>query len=269
MCIGQGVKADPSGLADWKLDLQAERGTAGQVQPVPRELGDYAHGLYGDTTWNRNAGTNHGVVGCDIYNTGAGGVSLGGGDRQTLTPAGNFVLNCHIDHFNRLDLSYRGAVNIDGVGNRVAHCLIHDAPQGAILLHGNDHLIEANEIHHACLLADDMGVFYMGRDPSERGNLVRGNFFHDNGGPKGSTCCVYLDDGSCGTSVVGNVFCRNRGQSIWINGGHDHLFGGNVFIESGAAIGSGWDNAQWLAYLRDPLQMLRLRRALDVTAPPY
>ena len=269
VCIGQGVKADPTGLAGWKLDLQAEQGIAGHVQPVSRELGDYAHGLYGDTTWNRNAGTNHGVVGCDIYNTGAGGVSLGGGDRKTLTPAGNFVLNCHIHHFNRLDLSYRGAVNIDGVGNRIAHCLIHDAPQGAILLHGNGHVVESNEIHRACLLADDMGVFYMGRDPSERGNILRGNFFHDNGGSKGATCCVYLDDGSCGTSVIGNVFYRNRGLSIWINGGHDHLFGGNAFVESGAAIGSGWDNAQWMGYLRDPLQVLRLRKALDVTALPY
>ena len=59
--------------------------------------------LYADTTWNRQAGTRHGVVGCDIYNTGAGGIILGGGDRKTLTPAGNYVLNCHIHHFARLD----------------------------------------------------------------------------------------------------------------------------------------------------------------------
>jgi len=269
VCIGQGVRAAPDGLQGWQMDLRAERGEPYEVQPVSRELGDYAHGIYGDTVWNRQAGTDHGVVGCDIYNTGAGGVSLGGGDRRTLTRAGNFVLNCHIHHYSRLDRSYRCAVNMDGVGNKVSHCLIHDAPQGAVLLHGNDHVIELCEIHDACQLADDMGVFYMGRDPSERGNVVRNNFFHHNGGPKGASCVVYLDDGSCGTSVLGNVFYRNRGTSIWVNGGHDHLFGGNVFWESGAAIGSGWDNQRWTGFVRDPLQVLRLRKVLDVTGLPY
>jgi len=269
VCVGQGAKPDPKGWGGWAITLEAEKGRVVTVEPASRELGDYASYLYANSVWDRKAGTNHGIVGCDIYNTGAGGIVLGGGDRRKLAPAGNYVLNCHIHHFNRLDRSYRPAVHVDGVGNRVAHCLIHDTPHGAIFLHGNDHLIELNEFHHACLLADDMGVLYMGRDPSEQGNVVRHNFFHHNGGSKGGTCCVYLDDGSCGTAILGNVFYKNMGSAVWINGGHDHIFRNSVFIESSASIGQGMDNKQWVGFVRDPLQALRLRKALDVTQPPY
>jgi hypothetical protein len=65
----------------------------------------------------------------------------------------------------------------------------HDAPLGAILLHGNDHVVEFNEIHDVCLQADDMGVFYMGRDPSEQGNIFLNNFIHHTGN---SYCLVFL-----------------------------------------------------------------------------
>lgn len=37
-------------------------------------------------------------------------------------------------------------MNMDGVGQRAAHNLIHDAPHFAISLGGNDHLIEFNEV---------------------------------------------------------------------------------------------------------------------------
>ena len=132
VCMGQGIKTDPDGLIGYTLQQGAERGEVVKLEPVSRQLGDYTMALYGDTTWDRKAGTHHGVVGCDITNTGAGGIILGGGDRKTLTPAGNYVLNCHISRFNRLERNGRAAVNIAGVGNRVVHCLIHDAPSRPI-----------------------------------------------------------------------------------------------------------------------------------------
>ncbi|MBI3923127.1 MAG: right-handed parallel beta-helix repeat-containing protein, partial [Armatimonadetes bacterium] len=267
VCIGQGIKPDSRGAF---YGYEVEQGREVSGEPVSRQLGHASNYLYANTAWNRNAGTNHGVVGCDIYNTGAGGISLGGGDRRTLTPAGNYVLNCDLHHFNRLDRAYRSAVNIDGVGNRVSHCLIHDAPHAALLLHGNDHVIEFNEVHRVCQLADDMGAFYMGRDPSEQGNVLRHNFWHHIGSGKGgSTCVVYQDDGSCGTTVVGNVFYKNRGTAVWINGGHDHTFRNNVFVESGAQIGSGWAKEDWKRWIKDVLIVNRLRKALDITQPPY
>ena len=51
----------------------------------------------------------------------------------------------------------------------------------AIHLHGNDHLVERNEIHDVCLETDDSGAIYLGQDPTYRGNRVRHNFIHDIG----------------------------------------------------------------------------------------
>ena len=106
---------------------------------------------------------------CHIYNVGAGGISLGGGDRASLTPAGNYVENCRIHDYNRIEKSYRPGIWMDGVGNRISKCDIYDAPSMAILFHGNNHVIELCDITNVCSEVDDQGAVYYGRDPSEQG----------------------------------------------------------------------------------------------------
>lgn len=270
VCLGQGIKMDSDGLTGYRLQNGADRGERVPFEPASRTLGDFGKALYADTTWNRQAGTHHGIVACDIYDTN-GGIILSGGDRKTLTPGGNYVLNCHIHHYSRVDRT-RTAVSIDGVGNRVAHCLIHDAPLGAIMLCGNDHVVEFNEIHHVCLEADDMAAYYFGRDPSERGNVFRYNFVHHTGPPEVGlygASALFFDDGACGGIVEGNVFYRVRACAIRINGGHDHVFRNNIFVDTVAAIPSGMNNEQWQNFLGDPLQVVRLRQAVDILQPPY
>ena len=158
-----------------------------------------------------DGGSGHRIERCRIHHTGAGGVQLSGGDRHTLTPAGHVVENCDIHHFSRLQLTYTPGVDLHGVGHRVAHNHLHDAPHTAVLLHGNDHVVELNEIDHCCTQTGDAGAFYMGRDWTERGNVVRHNFFHDLGifgyGRHGVRA-VYLDDCASGTTIFGNVFLR-------------------------------------------------------------
>ena len=53
-----------------------------------------------------------------------------------------------------------GHLDLDGVGNRVAHNLIHHAPHQAIGFGGNDHVIEFNEIHNVCYESNDAGAIY-------------------------------------------------------------------------------------------------------------
>ena len=59
-----------------------------------------------------------------------------------MTPAGNYVENCRIHDYNRIEKSYRPGIWMDGVGNRICKCDIYDAPSMAILFHGNNHVIE-------------------------------------------------------------------------------------------------------------------------------
>ncbi len=250
--IGKGISPDP--------DYQH----AFTGKPISRALGSWHEHIYDNPTFDREAGTGHGVVNCEIHHIGAGAISLGGGDRLSLTPAGNFVENCDIHHFNRWDRTYKGGVNIDGVGNRIAHCKIHEAPALALYLHGNDHVIEYNEVTRVMLDGDDMGAFYMGRDPTERGNIIRYNYWHHLA-PAHMTWCLYFDDsGGDSTKVYGNVFLKagNR-SSVFVAGGSDFVVENNVFIDCKRPIEPqgfrannfgifkqrmaqvGWDRAPW------------------------
>jgi hypothetical protein len=237
VCIGKGISPDP----------EYRHGFTGE--PISRELGSWHEHIYCNTTYNRDAGRGHGIVNCEIYNIGAGAISLGGGDRIKLEAAGNFVEGCHIHHFNRWDRTYKGAVNIDGVGNRISHCLIHDAPGLALYLHGNEHVIEYNEIHHAMMDGDDMGAFYMGRDPSERGNIIRYNYWHDLAMEHGVHCLYFDDGGGDGTKIYGNIF-RKAGNSdvIFLNGSSDITIENNIFLDCKAVVRAGGKNGdvRWL-----------------------
>lgn len=190
-------------------------------------------------------GSRHAVRGCDIHEVGEGGVMLSGGDRPNLVAAAHAAENNHIHHYARLQRTYRPAVELKGVGNRVLHNHIHHAPHNGILLNGNDHLIECNRIHHVCQETGDVGAFYMGRDWTMRGTVVRHNSFADLAGPgRLGAMGVYLDDCASGITVVGNVFVRAC-REVLIGGGRDNLVENNLFIDGEPAVevdarGLGW-----------------------------
>ena len=78
---------------------------------------------------------------------GDGGIMLSGGERTTLTPGNMLAENNHIHRYGRWNPILKYGIHVDGVGNRVAHNLIHDAPHKAMSFSGNDHVIELNEMH--------------------------------------------------------------------------------------------------------------------------
>jgi len=141
-----------------------------------------------------------------VFDTGDGGVTLSGGDRQTLSAGGHFVENCHFQRQGRWSKCYVPAVSMDGFGQRASHNLIHDHPHCAILFAGNDHLIEFNDIHHIALETGDVGAIYSGRDYSFRGNRIRHNYIHETGGVGMGSMGVYMDDCVSGSNK-GNTNC--------------------------------------------------------------
>lgn len=227
---------------------------------VLRNLGTYAVSV---------GGKECGVVSCDIYETGDGGIQLSGGDRKTLMPGGNFALNNHIYRYCRWSRTYRPAVLLNGVGNRVAHNLIYDSPHTAIAGGGNEHLIEFNEIHHVCLETNDAGAFYMGRDLTQRGNIVRYNYFHHLG-EADLVQAVYLDDCFCGTTVFGNIFYK-AGRCVLIGGGRDNVVENNIFVDGQPAVHVDARGTTWASFWfdgRDPYLMDGLK-AVNYNQPPY
>ena len=219
------------------------------------------------------SGRSHAVAGCDIYQMGEGGISLAGGDRKTLAPAGLVAENNHIHHYGRWKPMYSAGISMAGVGNRAAHNLIHDAPHQAISFSGNDHVIELNEIHNVCFESNDAGAIYAGRDWTMRGTVIRHNFMHHIYGFQRRGCVgVYLDDMFCGTEISGNVFYQVP-RAAFIGGGRDCLVQNNVFVDCNPALHIDARALGWAGYHAQMwIKEGRLQGTLSGTRfrePPY
>lgn len=186
----------------------------------------------GQTGVQVSDGQRHELYGCDVYFTGTGGVSMSGGQRATLTPARHNAENNHVHHYARRARTYHPAISVSGVGNRIAHNLVHDGPHMALSAGGNDHVVEFNEIHNVVEESGDAGAYYVGRDWTQRGNVLRHNYWHDILGSTGyGGMTIYLDDQHCGHTIYGNLFERCM-QTVFIGGGDDNVVTNNVFIGS-------------------------------------
>lgn len=212
------------------------------------------------------------VTGCELRDLGAGGISLSGGDRRSLTAAGHVAAGNHIHDFAQRLRTYQPAIAIAGVGQRVAGNLIHDAPHMGVAISGNDHLLEYNEVHSIAQETGDVGAFYLGRDWTERGTVIRWNYFHDLLGPGlYGVMAVYLDDAASGTAVYGNLFVR-AGRGVLLGGGRDNTIEGNVFVDCQPAVsvdarGLGW--ARMYALPDGGWRMYAKLQAVDYKAQPW
>ena len=173
--------------------------------------------------------TRCGLAASQVYDTGAGGVELSGGDRKAIVRGDNYVEDCVLHDFNRIEKSSRPGVRMSGLGNRVSGCEIYHSATQAILMLGNDQLIERCDIHHVCLDVEDCGAIYYGRDPSYRGSMIRWNYFHDILVSR-NVRAIYHDDGACACEVYGNVFNRISSPPVQIGGGSDIVYHDNIFM---------------------------------------
>ena len=215
------------------------------------------------------------VSSCTIYNTGTGAITLGGGDRRNLVPAGNLVSGCDIYNYSRINRASPPAIVLQGAGNTVTHCFIHDASSAAIGYSGNNHEISYNHIMQVATDFSDIGAVYTGRDPSSTGNKIYGNFFdsilsHRNY----AVAAVYMDDGSGGMIVSGNIFYKCGSSTgygaIHVNGGSDNRFENNYFISCPKVISNTfWDDKKWHDYMSRPDMLKRLTKDVDIRSDKY
>lgn len=199
-----------------------------------------------------------------VADTGAGGVRLAGGDRNSLTPGENSVTNSTFTRYSWMAPTYSAAVTIVGVGNRVAHNLITDSPHVGIRYFGNNHAIEYNQIFDVVKEANDAGAIYTGRDWSERGTVIRFNHIRNVGQAHDNTVGVYLDDKSGGALVFGNIIedvpyaLHHTGRQV--------VFANNAVIFSNRPVSVG----NWAVNATLPGGVLRERLGLvPYQQPPW
>jgi hypothetical protein len=202
-----------------------------------------------------SGGSHNTLLGCDIHTIGRRATEVSGGDRQTLTPGGHVVENCRIHGFGRIDRTYTPAIQLEGVGLRVAHNLMYDCPSSVMRIEGNDHLIEFNEVHSAVQESDDQGAMELFRNPTYRGVIFRYNKIHHVGktGSEGAVhgqAGIRFDDAISGMLVYGNVFYRSANGNfgaIQMNSGRDNIMDNNIFADCKQGVSGGWHpgNSVW------------------------
>lgn len=195
-----------------------------------------------------NGGTRVGLLSCDVHTIGRRATEVIGGDRATLKPGGHFVENCRIHDFGRIDRTYTPAIQLEGVGNRVAHNLMYDGPSSVMRIEGNDHVIEFNDVRRAVLESDDQGAMELFGNPTYRGVVFRHNRFIDCGKAGGGAqvhgqAAIRFDDAISGMLVYGNVFIRSANGNfgaIQINSGRDNVMDNNLYVECKRGVTGGW-----------------------------
>ncbi|MBI5091519.1 MAG: NPCBM/NEW2 domain-containing protein [Candidatus Hydrogenedentes bacterium] len=223
----------------------------------------------GRTAIDIKGGARHTVRSCDIYEVASTGIGVEGGDRATLSPGGHVVDNCDIHHFARIQKTYHPAVSLNGVGNRMTHCYVHDAPHQGVSYGGNDHVIEYCEFTRIAHETGDVGVIYSAMDWSYMGHVFRYNYFHNIHGPGELGCFTIYPDLPCGgIHLYGNVFC-DMDQGFLTNSGRGMTIENNLFLRCARTYRFNvWED---LSMFRPggPWEMVERLERIKYDQPPY
>ena len=168
----------------------------------------------------------------EITRTGKGGITLVGGDRETLTPGNNIAENNLIHDWAEINLTYQPGVTLDGVGNICRHNEMFHCPHEAITFSGNNHVIEYNYVHEVVLLSSDAGAIYAGRHWDWYGTVIRYNYVSHLGSGDYTPCGIYLDDALSGIQIYGNLLVDVPGYALHLGGGRDLDVRNNIIVSS-------------------------------------
>jgi hypothetical protein len=180
------------------------------------------------------------IVGCDLFDLGAGGVRVG---ETTIRQAaaeqthGNVVTDNHVRDGGLIFPQAVGVWVGQSHGNRIAHNHIHDLFYTGISVGwtwgygktlARDNVVEANRVHHIGrgLLSDMGGVYTLGVQP---GTVVRGNVFHDIEAHRYGGWGIYFDEGTTHVVAEGNLVSRTTHGGFHQHFGKENVVRNNVF----------------------------------------
>lgn len=172
------------------------------------------------------------VVGCDFIDLHRHASLQGGRRDATEIIAGrNEIANCHF--YQRGFKHQKISIGVSGVGNIFRNNLVHNSLGQAMVVRGNDHLIELNELFNIGFDEGDGGAIYAGADLTGYGVVYRHNFFHHlmHVPGKVTRAGIHLDDLQAGATCEGNIFFKSAEKGIFMNGGAGHRVVGNMFLE--------------------------------------
>ncbi|MEM9346644.1 MAG: right-handed parallel beta-helix repeat-containing protein [Planctomycetota bacterium] len=170
-----------------------------------------------------------GLLSCDLYDLPMH-LQLDGGETRTLKASKHFAKNCHFTQVDATD--FYGRISLRGVGQVFRNNLVHNFSGQVMVVGGNDHLVERNELFNIGYAEGDGGAIYSGSQMWSWGNVYRQNFIHHlmcspQMHPRGG---IYPDDGDMGDTIEQNIFYKAAHRAVLINGGGGHNVRENIFL---------------------------------------
>ncbi|MCX5662123.1 MAG: right-handed parallel beta-helix repeat-containing protein [Planctomycetota bacterium] len=214
---------------------------------------------------------------CKLEHMGMGGVVMQGGTQDQAHHCS--VVANRMEHLGLIYKHVAGVYVTSGSDHYIAHNRIADMPRYAISLksQGVDNLahrnvVEFNDISHANMETSDTGAIEsLGYERQPSGNVFRHNRILDTIGMDTTdegkiqtphfSWGIYLDDGSSGTSVYGNIVARTTTGGICVHGGKDNVFENNILVD-------GRDRQIHLHPERDPMSGNRFVRNIVAYSRP-
>ncbi len=172
------------------------------------------------------------VTECEFFNFVSQGVAITSWtNRNLLIPGNNVIDNNYFHDFSLPQYFNASAVTISNdVAAKISHNYFENGAHSAIRYNACvDTEIEYNVFDNMMMTTDDFGAVYTWHADAFRDNKIRYNLFMNMAG--GAKYSVYLDDGSSGQQVYGNIFYK-VGAFVF-NGGRDNVVHDNIFIKSG------------------------------------
>lgn len=223
-----------------------------------------------------------GVFGCDLFELGGYGISIGGGDAYTMTRSENTVENCYIHHTGRFN-RHGFAINLSGCAGRIRNNLCHDLPRGAICYSGAFHLFENNIFRDLNTEVEDTGATFTDGNNwiGSRGSIIRHNYVKNSIGFTFTTVNgwefhkfafgFYLDENCGGVDVYDNIVEGCSDGALHLHDARDNHIFNNIFIDDGCdneghgvqISFQGWlDEPGGIFYSRLPGMIERYEKAL-------
>ncbi len=183
------------------------------------------------------------VTGCEICDTGAGGIRTGGAcsrENPNLATCENRFENNLIHAGGRVFRSGVGILLVHSAGNRVTRNTIHDyyytgISSGWIWGFGDnisrENLIEYNHIYDLGkgVISDMGGVYILG---IQAGTVIRGNLIHDIVSCNYGGWGIYLDEGASYVVVENNLVRNVSSQCFNQHYGRENVVRNNIFAFS-------------------------------------
>jgi len=239
------------------------------VNGTDNEIAGCAFRTIGGDEAVRLNGTGNGIRSSDIYEIAGLGVRMEGGDKKTLTPGKNYAVNNDIHHTGRVYRTNHGAFVIEGVGNRIANCYIHDLPHHSIAYGGNDHIIEYCDFTRIAQETGDVGVIYTMADWTNMGEEIRYNYFHNVHGPGNLGCFTIYPDLPCGGIHLHHNIFYDVDQVFHTNSGRGMVIENNLFLKCIRGMSFGMWTQDYMFKEGGPWRMVENLKAVNYDQPPY